>query len=88
MGLKGSRIGLKFLLECSLLIVMSAACGLILVEPHLSATVLIGFVTIILLFAADKITLLLPGFVGLRVGIYTYFEGYRLKDTLSSKPLG
>ncbi len=64
------------------LIVMSAVCGLILVEPHLSATVLIGLVTIVLLFVAGgKIThLLLLGFVGLgAVVMLTFTEGYRLK---------
>ncbi|NLU44303.1 MAG: putative lipid II flippase FtsW, partial [Acholeplasmataceae bacterium] len=68
------------------LIVMGAVCGLILVEPHLSATVLIGLVTIILLFVAGcKMSHLLSlGIAGLGAVITLIFtEGYRMRRYLS-----
>ena len=63
------------------LLVMSAVCGLIVIEPHLSATVLIGLTTFIMLFVAgaNLAHMFLLGALGLgAVAVLTFSKGYRL----------
>jgi cell division protein FtsW len=68
------------------LIVTGLVCGLIVKEPHLSAAVLIGLTTIIMLFAAGAnikhlASLGILGF--LAVLVLTFSESYRAKRFLS-----
>lgn len=68
------------------LIFLSMVCGLIVIEPHLSATVLIGITTFIMLFVAGArmahmLTLGAAGFIA--VAVLTFTKGYRLARYLS-----
>jgi len=68
------------------LLVMCVVCGLILIEPHLSAAALIGMSTIIILFVAGaKMAHLLSlGLLGIAaVAVLTITEGYRMRRYLS-----
>jgi len=68
------------------LLVMSMVCGLVVIEPHLSATVIIGLVTFIMLFVAGaKMTHMMAlGAVGFSaVAVLTFTKGYRLARYLS-----
>lgn len=68
------------------LLIMVAVCGLILVEPHLSAAALIGMSTIIILFVAGAkmIHLFSLGLLGIAaVAVLTFTEGYRMRRYLS-----
>lgn len=63
------------------LLVMVAVCGLIVIEPHLSATVLIGATTFIMLFVsgANLAHMFSLGALGLAaVAALTFSKGYRL----------
>jgi cell division protein FtsW len=68
------------------LIVMAAVCALILIEPHLSATALIGMTTIVMLFVAGARMkhLISLGILGTAaVAVLTITEGYRMRRYLS-----
>ena len=68
------------------LIVMGVICGLILKEPHLSATVLIGMTTLIMLFVggANMIHMVGMGMAGFALALaLTVNNPYRLQRLLS-----
>jgi len=68
------------------ILVMGVVCGLILIEPHLSAAALIGMSTIIILFVAGAkmshiFSLASLGIVA--VAVLTFTKGYRMRRYLS-----
>ena len=67
------------------LLVIGAVCALILKEPHLSATVLIGMTTLIMLFVGGAHMIHMTG-LGIRVFnalMLTINKPYRLRRLLS-----
>ncbi|WP_366749803.1 stage V sporulation protein E [Tepidanaerobacter sp. EBM-38] len=83
---KGDKIKSFFIGILPFLIVMGCVCGLILKEPHLSAAVLIGMTTLVMLFVAGAriIHMASLGIVGSALALVLIVKKpYRLKRLLS-----
>lgn len=78
---KGEKVRSFFGGVFPFLLVMTITCGLIVIEPHLSATVLIGATTFIMLFVSGSNMahmFSLGGAGALTVAALTFSKGYRM----------